>query len=514
MSNSFFTTRIARTLALVLLFSISLAIRLYDLTDLPLDFHPTRQLVSVIKARGLYYAERQPDGIPTWQLETGIAQANRKADIEPIIFEKLVAFTYRFTGEKIWVARIYSSLFWLVGGVFLFLLVRDLVSFEGALLSTAYYLLFPYAILGSRSFQPDPLMVMLILAFWWMFHRWTDLTRPFRSPSPIRRGEQWIKALLAGLLGGLAIYIKFSAAFFVIGAALGLALSRFTLRELLRNIQVWAMAVLGVLPAAAYIIYGTFIAGYLGGQFSGRFIPSLLLNPLNYLAWQTKASHAAGAVFIALGLLGFFLAKEQRVRIFLYGLWGAYILYGLFFDYHIATHDYYHLPFIPIVAVSLSPLGDWFFARLTEATSSRWMRSAVYVILLYAVLAVVWDVRNEMKAVDYRPQAAMWAEIGGKVDHKKNVVGLTQDYGSRLQYWGLTTAENWYTSGDEYYLELRGSKPLFDKAFDEVMKRRDYFLVTDFDELKLQPELKARLSMYQIFAEGDGYVIYNLRELK
>ena len=110
-------TRTARALVLVVLFGVSLAIRLYDLTDLPLDFHPTRQLVSIIKARGLYYAERQPDGIPTWQLERGITQANRKADIEPIVFEKLVAFTYRFTGEKIWVARIYASLFWLVGGV-------------------------------------------------------------------------------------------------------------------------------------------------------------------------------------------------------------------------------------------------------------------------------------------------------------------------------------------------------------------------------------------------------------
>jgi hypothetical protein len=195
-------------------------------------------------------------------------------------------------------------------------------------------------------------------------------------------------------------------------------------------------------------------------------------------------------------------------------LWGAYLVYGLFFDYHVATHDYYHLPFIPIVAVSLGPVGDGFFARLAEATSNRWMRSAVYIILLYAVFAVVWDIRDEMKAVDYRPQAAMWAEIGEKLDHQRNVVALTQDYGSRLQYWGLTTAENWYTSGDEYYLELRGNKVLFDKAFDDAMKRRDYFLVTDFDELNLQPELKSRLSMYQISAEGEGYIIYNLRELR
>ena len=129
MSHSLFSTRTVRMMALVLLFGAALAIRLYDLTDLPLDFHPTRQLVSVIKARGLYY-ETQPDGISTWQLETGIRQAARKADIEPVVFERLVAFTYRFTGEKIWIARIYASLFWLIGGVFLFMLVRDLVSFE------------------------------------------------------------------------------------------------------------------------------------------------------------------------------------------------------------------------------------------------------------------------------------------------------------------------------------------------------------------------------------------------
>ena len=500
MSHSLFSTRTVRMMALVLLFGAALAIRLYDLTDLPLDFHPTRQLVSVIKARGLYY-ETQPDGISTWQLETGIRQAARKADIEPVVFERLVAFTYQFTGEKIWIARIYASLFWLIGGVFLFMLVRDLVSFEGALISTAYYLLFPYVVIASRSFQPDPLMIMLMLAFWWMFFQWT------RSPS-------WTTALLAGLLGGFAIYIKFSAAFFVIGAALGLASVRFTFRDLLRNAQVWVMAVLGILPTVGYLVYGIFIAGYLGGQFSGRFIPSLLLSPANYLAWQSKVSYATGGIFIALGLLGFFLAKEKRVRIFLYGLWGAYLVYGLFFDYHVATHDYYHLPFIPIVAVSLSPVGDWFFARLTESTSGRWMRSAVYVILLYALFAVVWDARNEMKTVDYRPQAAMWAEIGEKVDHQTNVVGLTQDYGSRLQYWGLTTAENWYTSGDQYYLEVRGGKRSFDRLFDDVLKRRDYFLVTDFDELKLQPDLKARLSIYQIHAEGEGYTIYNLRELR
>ncbi len=42
-------------IALVLILMAGFAIRLYDLTDLPLDFSPTRQLFSALKARGLYY---------------------------------------------------------------------------------------------------------------------------------------------------------------------------------------------------------------------------------------------------------------------------------------------------------------------------------------------------------------------------------------------------------------------------------------------------------------------------
>lgn len=494
---SFFSSRPIRILALFILFSTALAIRLYDLTDLPLDIHPTRQLLSVIKARALYF-QTQPDGVSTEHLDMGIRQAKLKAQVEPVIFERLVAFTYRFTGEKLWIARIYSSLFWLVGGIFLFLLVRDLVSFEAAIFSTAYYLFFPYAIIASRSFQPDPLMVMLILAFWWLFSRWMQF------PS-------WINALLAGLVGGLAIFIKLSAVFFVIGAALGLALSRYTLRDLLRNGQVWVLAILGALPGTIYLIYGLFIEGGLGNQFDGRFIPSLLINPLNYVQWMTKVDLATGGIFVMLALLGFFLTNDKRLRSFMFGLWGAYLVYSFFFNYLVATHDYYHLPLIPIVAVSLSPLGGWFFARLTESTVQGWQRTAAYAILMLGLVMVVWNVRNQMKAVDYRPDAAMWAEIGAKADDLR-IVALTQNYGSRLEYWGWQIANTWPSLGEMSHSQLRGGKiRLFDGMFASYTAKRDLFLVTDFDEFKAQTQLREKLSTYPVFAQGDGYIFYRLR---
>ncbi len=510
-SKPFFAPRGLLIATLVILFGLGLAIRLYDLTNLPLDFHPTRQLMSALKARGMYY--QTAPGIPEWQRQMAFQQWKTRADVEPEVIQRLVAFTYNFTGEQLWIARIYSSIFWLIGGLFLFLLVRDLISMDGAVVAIAYYLFFPYAVIASRSFQPDPLMVMLILLFWWIFHRWLSLAQPSSISVRGAKWKKWLLTLLAGLVGGFAIYIKFSAAFFVVGAALGLAFGSIRLRDLLRNVQVWVMAVLGLLPSAIYLYYGLVVSDFLRQQFGGRFFPSLLLSPINYLNWESKASLAAGSTAIMLGLLGLFFARSKNIRIFLFGLWGAYVLYGLYFDYHIATHDYYQLPFIPVVAISLAPLADSLLAHLAEFSMGRWMRMAAYVLLLYGVLATGWDVRNTLKSVDYRPEAAMWAEIGDKLGHNSNVVALTQDYGQRLNYWGWQNAEIWPNSGDIDYHEMRGAS--FDVAshFKQLTTGKNFFLVTDFAELNHQVELKQKLETLSVYAQGDGYIIYDLREL-
>jgi hypothetical protein len=498
---TFFSSRGVRIAALLILFISAFAIRLYDLTDPPLDFHPTRQLLSAIKARAYFY-ETKPAGVSFDKVEDAKRQAKLKAQVEPEILEQVVAFTYRFTGEQVWVARIYSSLFWIIGGIFLFLLVRDLLTFDAAIFSIAYYLFFPYAVLASRSFQPDPLMVMLIVAFWWAFARWVNV-------SPERNAMKWSMALLAGLLGGLTILVKFTSAFFVIGAALGLALSRMSVRQLLRNGQVWVIAFFGALPGLIYLINGLFIQGGLGSQFSGRFVPALLLDPFNYLQWTVKMDMAAGGFFIMLALLGFFLTNDRHYRFLMFGLWGGYLLYSLYFNYHAATHDYYQLPFIPIVAVSLGPLGGWFFARLAEGTVQRWQRSAAYLILIAGLFMVVWNTRNQMKAMDFRPQAAMWAQIG-KLTEGRSAVGLVGDYGSPLEYYGWKTVPVWPYTGDTKY--ARGGVLPTEKLFEEYSSKRDYFIVTDFEELDRQPALKKLLMKYPVLASGNGFVIYNLEK--
>lgn len=47
--------------------------------------------------------------------------------------------------------------------------------------------------------------------------------------------------------------------------------------------------------------------------------------------------------------------------------------------------------------------------------------------------------------------------------------------------------------------------------FDDLTADKDYFLVTLFGQLDKQPGLKEILAAYPIAAEGDGYILYDLR---
>jgi hypothetical protein len=490
----FFSSRTAWFTALLVIVGLGFAIRLYDLTDPPLDFHPTRQLLSALKARGMYYQTLAD--VPPEQRTFALQQWKLRAAIEPEVMERLVAYTYRFSGEQIWIARIYSSVFWMIGAVFLFLIAREFASVDGALAAMAVYLFLPYGVIASRSFQPDPLMVMLIIIFWWAMIQWSNDMTSYQF------------AVIAGLFGGLAIFVKFVAVFFIVGGALGAILRESSVRELVRRPQLHVMIILGALPGSVYMIYGVWVAGYLGQQFGGRFIPSLFLSPSYYLGWLGVLNLVIGSGMLLISLLGLFFLRREKPG-FVLALWISYALFGLCFNYHIASHDYYSLPLVPIVALSFAPLAASIFSQLAASVS---MKTAIIMVLSLGISASLWGTRAEMKSADYRSEPAMWEDVSEKVgDHK--LVGLTADYGSSLAYWGWKNLTPWPTSGDlNYHVGMRGAQGDFEKQFEELARNRDLFIVTSFDDLDQQPLLRNRLMQQEIFAQGDGYIIYDISQ--
>jgi hypothetical protein len=246
-----------------------LAVRLYDLTDPPLDFHPTRQLHSLIMARGMYYQDNP--AIPPDFRQLAVTQWKAEGIIEPPFLEHLVAFTYRLAGQEIpWAGRVYSIVFWVVGGIGLLLLGQELLGPIAGLVGLGFYLLLPFAVYASRSFQPDPLMTAVLIFSWWAFIRWL---RAHSWGEPQRR-QAWGWAVLAGLLGAAAILIKGTVVFVVAGVWLGGVLAVLGLRRALRDPQTWVLGLLTMLPFAAYTLYGVLVSGVLQDEFSLRYFPS------------------------------------------------------------------------------------------------------------------------------------------------------------------------------------------------------------------------------------------------
>lgn len=461
-------------------------LRYSDLSQPLLDFHPARQLFSAMKARGIYYQTR-PD-LPEWQRERSYRHWQSFATIEPPLVENIAVFFYTLNGsENTAYPRAVSATFWMLAAIFLGLLAHNLTgSAPAALFALSFFLLLPYGIPASRAFQPDPLMLLLILVFWWSIQQWA-------------RKNTWPWAILAGLAGGFAIFVKFPAVFFVAPGAFGAILAYPGFTTAIKNIKTWLIALLCVLPPAIYLYYGLYIAGFLGQEFSGRFFPTFWIDPYFYLRWLLKVDFVISVFWLSLAALGWLIFSPRPTRIFLSTLWGGYILYGLVFPHHIASHDYYSLPLIPITALCLAQLIVAMLSGKNIQTANRFTQILFFFILCAFLITYSITTYLNLRQNDTRQAAQTYAEIGQVLNYQPGITAITEQYGGPLSYYGWQNVTLWQES------------PNFEQAFAEQTHLQAYFLITDFTALARQPELAKKLETYTIFAQTREYIIYDLK---
>ena len=114
---------------MLLVFLAGFAIRLYDATDAPLEFHLTRQLRSALIARNVYLQLSPETTSEEQQLSADLSSLEV---YEPPILESMVGALYALSGgEYIAIARALNALFWMLGGLFLFLLLRNRINTLG-----------------------------------------------------------------------------------------------------------------------------------------------------------------------------------------------------------------------------------------------------------------------------------------------------------------------------------------------------------------------------------------------
>lgn len=482
------------TLAILILLGFGL--RMVDLTDPPLDFHPTRQFHGAIVARSIYY-ELAPSPDPVIQ-EQAVSMRHSVSELEPSILESIVAFFYLLAGsEYLWIARIIVSLIWVLAAIPLLALAHRFVSSHGALLVAAYYLFLPFGVIASRSFQPDPVMVSLLILGMFAVYRWSE-TRAWR----------W--AITAAICISLAILIKAFAIYFGLGVLAAVVLSALGFRKALRDKQVWAIAAICLLPSAVYYLLNI---GATSGGYIQNWIVALLplaFEPGFYVRWVNLLVELLGVANLVAALAGILIAKFPA-RWLLIGAWAGYALYGITLPHQTTTHDYYHLFLVPLAALSMAPVVDLLIPQVIKQRRV-WQIASAFLIAA-TIFFAAWSARSTLLGVDYRDEPPFWQRIGAAIPTDGETIGLVQSYGNLLTYYGWRRVELWPITGELYLAGLRGNTQQdFETFFLDHTAGMDYFLVTAFNQLDQQPMLADRLnSNFPVLSQGDGYIIYDLR---
>ena len=507
-------------IAAVVLLLLGIGLRFFDLTDEPIDFHPTRQLRGAIVARGIYY-DLLPNAEESIRQQ---AESFRRStgQYEPPILESLVAITYLLIGrEAFWIARIYNTLFWTIGGIALFFLARlissasipkcllqgtQTIGMISASLALVYYLVLPFSVQASRSFQPDPGMVVWVLCASLGYYQWSTQ-------------ERWKWAILAGVASGLAILTKAVAFYPIFSTLLAVLVYKLIHREnakiselfinIIRNRQLWVIVILAITPV---------VLSSLGKQSRAEeyfstwtiALSHLLLQPRFYLRWINLAQELLSPLALLIAFIGILLARGRNLALLL-GLWTGYFIYGLTLPYQMDTHSYYHLQLVPLSAISMSPVFGRIVAQIYY--SRPLVRVVASLGTIVIILFMSWQAIIPLYQEDYRGEPAYWREIASYLPSDSKTIALTQDYGFRLMYYGWRKVTLWPNRGEIKLSVLRNSAKDFDEYFAKKTSDKGYFLITAFRQFDDQPELKSILNEnYPIKIQGQGYIVFDLQQ--
>jgi hypothetical protein len=483
-----------------LLFIVALGIRLYHINEPPLDFHATRQYRSLIIARGYYFDTSS--SIPEWERRVAHFSQQKQGILEPPIMEFVVSIGYRMLGgEHVWLPRLLSSLFWLIGGGFLYLLGRRIADPDAALFGTAYYLFLPFAVVASRSFQPDPLMVMLLLASVFAILRYYD------APSNSRLA-------IAAVVSALAFAVKPGSVFAIVGAFVALPILIQGIRRAVFSRALLVFLAITLTPTFLIYLNGIVTGTFLVNEAKKTLLPQLWVSAFFWRGWLNNIGGTVGFIPFFGALLGTLMFRRGSPRALMIGLWSGYVIFCLTLNYNLATHNYYQLQLIPIAGLSIGPIMALVTNHLDQIHRQLHWRMAAWGILFLALLLSLVDARSRLMNPDFERKVAIEQEIGEQVHHSNRTIFLSGDYGVPLEYHGLLSGTSWPLASDLEWERLAGKPALgAEERFNAWFAKDspEYFIVEDLSEFEQQPDLKEFLSAnYSIIAQKDDYMIFAL----
>jgi 4-amino-4-deoxy-L-arabinose transferase-like glycosyltransferase len=454
-----------------------------------------REYTSAIFARAYYFSNNNE--IEDWRRDIAITARDQQPVLEPPLLEFIISIVYRIIGrEELYFARYLTNTFWLVGGIFMFLITRKLLSVDEAVAATAYYLFVPMGVIISRSVQPDSLMMMMFLISLYL------LVVYFEAPSTKR-------LLAATLLTGLTLLLRPLVIFAIFCAFLAFSIYSNQNWKKLINLPLITFSAGSLLPSVLYYGYGIVFAGFMRWKVSTSFMPYLLAKKDFWLGWFNNVVNVAEFMPLFLAIIGFFLIRNRKVQFLIIGLAISFMIFSVAFTYHIHTHPYYHIQLFPIIALCLGPVVVDIIRSLRQVNQRTWWLP-VSLAFLFASYLGFREVRESL----YRfrmEDPAMAQEIGELIQHSPRTVFVAFYYGLPVEYYGEFSGKDWPVSIEDEFYRRPGEQALtVEQRIVGLGFVPEYFVITNLDLYnRKHQDLQAYLtSNCSPLAETGSYLIY------
>jgi hypothetical protein len=481
------------TMLLVLVLAVDQ--RLARITEWPMQFHPTLQYENALTTRWIWFHLRSEPLAANEQRWLDSWHGRLKA---PPVLEFLTALTYLPDNrERPWVASVFTAVFWLFGGWVLLDLTRRLGGDPvGGMSGLSFYLLAPFAIVVSRSFQHEALLTLMLLVALWVLVRFDPVA-------------SWRTTVLSGMACGMCALAKPGILLLpLLGAYTALRAQDIGLRRTVSCPKTWAFGILTLAPSLGYA--RVFLVGE-----SHQLLPHLLLQSGSYQWWGSNVNRVIGWAPLLLGGAGAIIMAFRQRRFLGLGLFAGYVAYALVFSYANMTHDYYLVPLLVITALCLGAAVDAVMSIIRRIGIPAAMTQLIVVGALSATVILAVGTATVLPPPEGVEQARRYREIGGSVGAGSRVLSLSDAYGFALMYHGWLVAYWWPNTWDKWYEGLRHGRVISEAdRFRQKMTqlRPSYFVITELDELAGQKELAELLeTRYCVQFRGLDALVYDLR---
>ncbi len=380
---------------------------------------------------------------------------------------------------------IFSSLF---SAVFLYLIVKRRQGLLAGIMAAFFFVFLPFNIYYSRTILPDPLMVTLTLGAIYCFDRWLSQSSKLKTENLKSRliSIGWFGIVL--LFSAGAFLIKPFAGFFML-PMLYLAYESFG-ANLIRKWQLWALAILAVLPFGAWRLW---MQQYPAGipqswwlfngnniRFKGAFFQWLFAQRIGEIIlgyW--------GLVIFGLGTV---FAKKKNYLFFLSFLAGSLIYLCVVATGNV-QHDYYQIPIVPSLAIFLG-IGSAFLINPAKEIISRYKTIPVLVVAVLFMFAFSWFVVRDYYDIDNPSIIAAGAAVDKLTPKNAKVIA---NYNGDTSFLYQTKRSGWAS---------------FEKGLPEMVQMgADYLALVNPTPADIHLG-----TMYKVIAQTPQYIIFDLRQ--